>query len=139
MLAGWLQHIGLLTLASRPESRSDKVGDMDSYLYLLTNVQLGQHKIGIGTVGKDKNRLQELIHAGWANHGMWHASDKRKCYQWEKEVFRQLKVRFDVTDPDVPGFIGRSDGHWFEGVSAKAISTKELSDLMSTVVSGRVR
>lgn len=123
-------------MAGRAESGSDKVGDMESYLYLLTNVQLGQHKIGIGTVGKDKNRLQELIEAGWALHSMWHASDKRKSYQWEKEVFKQLKVRFDLASPDVPGFVGRSDGHWFEGVSAQGISINELSHLMSTVVSG---
>lgn len=112
---------------------------MESYLYLLTNVQLGQHKIGIGTVGKDKNRLQELIQAGWVTNGMWHASDKRKCYQWEKEVFRQLRERFDLADPDMPGFVGRSDGHWFESVSAQAISITELSQLISSVVSGKVK
>lgn len=112
---------------------------MESYLYLLTNAQLGQHKIGIGTVGKDKNRLQELIQAGWAIHSMWHASDKRKSYQWEKEVFRELKERFELAGPDLPGFIGRSDGHWFEGVSAQAISITELAQLISTVVPAKVK
>lgn len=117
----------------------DKVGDVESYLYLLTNVQLGQHKIGIGTVGKDKNRLQQLIEAGWSNHGMWHASDNGKTFQWEKEVFRQLKVRFDLAGPDSPGFVGRSDGHWFEGVSAQAISVAELAQLITSVVPAKVK
>lgn len=111
--------------------------DEPSYLYLLTNVQLGQHKIGIGTVGKDKNRLQELIEAGWALHSMWHAVDKGQTFQWEKEVFKQLQAQFDSAGAS--GFIGRSDGHWFEGVSAQAISITSLSHLMSTVVSGGVK
>lgn len=113
--------------------------DMESYLYLLTNVQLGQHKIGIGTVGKDKNRLQELTQSGWEVQGLWHADEKHKTFKWEKEVFRQLKERFELAGPDLPGFIGRSDGHWFEGVSAQAISITELAQLISTVVPAKVK
>ena len=118
-------------MAGRAQSGSDKVGDMESYLFLLTTVQLGQHKIGIGTVGKDKNRLQELIEAGWALHSMWHAVDKGQTFQWEKEVFKQLQAQFDSAGAS--GFIGRSDGHWFEGVSAQAISITSLSHLMSSI------
>lgn len=113
--------------------------DMESYLYLLTNKQVGQHKIGIGTVGKDKNRLQQLTQSGWEVQGLWHADDKHKTFNWEKEVFRHLKARFDLASPDVPGFVGRSDGHWFEGVSAQAISVTELAQLITSVVPAKVK
>ena len=108
-----------------------------SYLYLLTNMQLGLHKVGIGTVGKDNDHLQQIIQSGWKVHGLWHAVDKGKTFQWEKEIFKQLHSQFDSAG--LPGFIGRSDKHWFESVSAAAISLTSLSHLMSTVVSGAVK
>jgi hypothetical protein len=111
--------------------------DEPSYLYLLTNVQLGLHKVGIGTVGQDKNYLQQLIQSGWKVHSLWHAVDKGQTFQWEKEVFKQLQAQFDSAGAS--GFIGRSDRHWFDSVSAEAISITSLSHLMSTVVSGGVK
>lgn len=113
--------------------------DEPSYLYLLTNVQLKLHKIGIGTVGQDKNYAQQLIQAGWKVHGLWHAGDKGKTFAWEKEVFRQLKAQFDSGDAVSPVFIGRSDRHWVESVNAEAISITALAHLMSSVVVGRVK
>lgn len=108
-----------------------------SYLYLLTNQQLQLHKIGIGTAGKDKDHVQQLIRDGWSVHGLWHTSDKGKTFKWEKEIFSQLKARFG--SGDAPGFIGRSDKHWVESISAPAISITVLAQLMSTVVSGTVK
>ena len=108
-----------------------------SYLYLLTNVQLKLHKVGIGTVGKDKDHLEQLIQTGWKVHGLWHAVDKGQTFQWEKEVFKQLQSQFDSAG--AAGFIGRSDRHWFESVSAAAISLNSLTHLMSTVVLGTVK
>lgn len=108
-----------------------------SYLYLLTNQQLQLHKIGIGTAGKDKDRVQQLIQAGWNVYGLWHTSEKEKTFKWEKEIFSQLKVRFG--SGDAPDFIGRSDKHWVESISAQAISITVLAQLMSTVVLGTVK
>jgi hypothetical protein len=108
--------------------------DQSSYLYLLSHPQLRLHKIGIGTTGKDKGRLQQLIDQGWISEGKWQNSDKRKTFQWEKEIFKQLQLRFAKAAPDAPGFVGKSDRHWFEAVSAEAISLAELSDLISKVV-----
>lgn len=65
-----------------------------SYLYLLTHPELKLHKIGIGTVGADKGHLQQLIDLGWVSQGMWHNSDKRRTFQWEKEIFKELNLRF---------------------------------------------
>lgn len=105
-----------------------------SYLYLLTHPELGAHKVGIGTHGRDKGRLQGLRDQGWVSQAMWSHGDKRRTFQWEQEVFAQLQVRFTQDSDDAPGFIGRSDKHWFEGISADAISIEELSDLISKVV-----
>ncbi|MFM2155021.1 MAG: hypothetical protein RL382_922 [Actinomycetota bacterium] len=108
--------------------------DQSSYLYLLTHSQLKLHKIGIGTPGKDKGQMAQLIDQGWVSHGLWHDSDKRKTFQWEKEIFKQLQLRFSKLAPDTPGFVGKSDRHWFEAVSAQAISLSELEQLISKIV-----
>lgn len=113
--------------------------DQPSYLYLLTNKQLELHKIGIGTVGKDKNQLQQLIMAGWTVHGLWHGSDKKITFQWEEEIFKQLKVKFSITSSESLAFVGRWDRNWVESISTKAISLADLSRLISTVISSKVR
>jgi hypothetical protein len=109
--------------------------DQSSYLYLLTHPQLKLHKIGIGTDGKDKGRMQQLIDQGWLSHGLWHNTDKRITFQWEKEIFKQLQLRFAKAAPDTPGFVGKSDRHWFESVSAQAISVTALAQLITKIVS----
>lgn len=113
--------------------------DQLSYLYLLTNEHLQLHKIGIGTVGKDKNHLQQLTQAGWRVHGLWHDGDKRRTFRWEVEIFKQLKAKFDATNTEQSGFIGRSDRHWVESINAQAISLTDLAHLMSAVVSSKVK
>lgn len=108
--------------------------NQSSYLYLLTHPQLKLHKIGIGTAGKDKGHMQQLIDQGWVSHALWHESDKQRTFQWEKEIFKQLQLRFAKAAPDSPGFVGKSDRHWFESVSAQAISLAELEKLIAKVV-----
>jgi hypothetical protein len=108
--------------------------DQSFYLYLLTHPQLKLHKIGIGTAGKDKGRMQQLIDQGWVSQALWHESDKQRTFQWEKEIFKQLQLRFAKVAPDSPGFVGKSDRHWFESVSAQAISLAELEQLIAKVV-----
>lgn len=113
--------------------------DQPSYLYLLTNEQLRLHKIGIGTVGKDRNHMQQLIQAGWRVNGIWHESDKHTTFRWEEEIFKQLTAKFDATNAEQLGFIGRRDRHWVESISSQAISIIDLAELMSTVVSSKVK
>jgi hypothetical protein len=108
--------------------------DQSSYLYLLTHPQLKLHKIGIGTTGKDKGRMQQLINQGWVSHGLWHNSEKRITFQWEKEIFKQLQLRFAKAALDTPGFVGQSDRHWFESVSTEAISLADIKQLITKVV-----
>jgi hypothetical protein len=109
-------------------------GVESSYLYLLSHLELKVHKVGIGTRGRDKGRLQDWIDQGWVSHGIWSHGDRQKSFQWEREVFSKLGIRFAQASKDAPGFLGRSDKHWFEGISADAISVEELSDLISKVV-----
>jgi len=109
--------------------------EQSSYLYLLTHPQLKLHKIGIGTTGKDKGRMQQLIDQGWESHGLWHDSEKRITFQWEKEIFKQLQLHFAKAAPDTPGFVGQSDRHWFESVSAEAISVTALAQIITKIVS----
>ena len=111
--------------------------DRPSYLYLLTNQQLKLHKIGIGTVGKDKNFLQQLIQADWIVHGLWHSADTRESFQWEKVIFKELETQINKADGQPQGFVGRHDRHWIESVSADAISVVALTKLITSVVSAK--
>jgi len=119
-------------------ARYSYFADQSAYLYLLTHQQLKLHKIGIGTVGKDKNRMQQLIQEGWIVHGLWHEGSKRKTFLWEQEIFKQLKVKFSSFESHVPGLMGRSDRNWSESVSAEAISVSEIVKLISLIVAPRV-
>lgn len=106
-----------------------------SYLYLLTHEQLKLHKIGIGTVGQDKGHLQQLIYDGWRAHGIWHNSDKRKTFQWEAAIFKELAKVIPADSSKLLGFVGRRDRHWAESVSADVITVLALAHLMSKIVS----
>lgn len=130
------EHIAMVTCGNSCKEcgKYSYAADEPSYLYLLTNVQLKLHKIGIGTVGQDRNYLHQLTQAGWNIHGLWHAGNKEKTFKWERAVFSQLKEQFDSGDAGAPGFIGRSDRHWVESVSAQAISVTALAHLMSSIV-----
>lgn len=109
--------------------------DQPSYLYLLTHLKLKSHKIGIGTRGKDKGFLQQLIKEGWEVHGLWHESESRKTFKWEAAIFKQLEVELSSIPPATSGLIGRRDRSWVESVDAQAISVSALAQLISKVVS----
>lgn len=111
--------------------------DQPSYLYLLTNKELAQHKIGISTVGKDKDLLQNLISQGWLVHGIWHESDKRKTFQWEREVFKQIKSKLSAQDQQRPDLMGRWDRSWSESVSASFISVTEIEKIITKIIAGK--
>jgi hypothetical protein len=106
-----------------------------NYLYLLTHAQFKLHKIGIGTSGKDKGFLQQLINEGWEVHGLWHESDARRTFIWETAIFKQLEVEFSSISPATAGLIGRRDRSWVESVDAQVISVSALAHLISKVVS----
>lgn len=104
------------------------------YLYLLTHQQLKLHKIGIGTIGKDKGHLEQFIIEGWTVYGLWHEVDKRKTFQWERAIFEQLKVKHSAKALETPIFLGKSDKHWFESINAQVISVSEIANLITKVI-----
>lgn len=114
-------------------------GDQPSYLYLLTNQDLQLYKIGIGTVDKDKDYLKHLVESGWRVYGLWHDADKRETFKWEREIFKKLEARIVEAEEGSLGFVGRRDRDWVESISASVISERALADLISAVVSGKVK
>ena len=111
--------------------------DEPSYLYFLTNHSLDLHKVGIGRVGDDRGQLQRLIESGWELHGIWHTREKRKTFQWEKSVYKQLAMKFSKAGLQTSGFSGQSDKHWSENISANGISLSDLATLISKIVQGK--
>lgn len=111
--------------------------DEPAYLYLLTHPKRKLHKIGIGTVGKDKGQIQNLINEGWLVHGIWHDRDKRRTFNWEREIFRQLEVKSSSLQSDEAGLMGRRDRSWVESVSAQFISVSALALQISKIVKDR--
>lgn len=111
--------------------------DQPSYLYLLTHEQLKLHKIGIGTVGKDKDLLQNLIREGWKVQGLWHHHDKREIFRWEAAAFKRLAEEIPADSSQTFGLVGRRDRHWVESVNAEVITVCALTHLISKIVSNR--
>jgi hypothetical protein len=130
------QHISTVLCGnSCPEcARYAYFSDQLSYLYLLTNAQLKLHKIGIGTVGKDKNRMEQLISEGWTAHGLWHDGSTRKVFSWEQEIFTQVKARLLSDGREIADFTGRWEKNWSESIDAAAISVLEIAKLISKIV-----
>jgi len=109
-------------------------GAKPSYLYLLTHPDNRLHRVGIGTIGKDKGYLEKLINDGWLVHGLWHDSDKRRTFSWEKEIFRQLEARYPSEQFDESILVGRRDKSWVEGINADLISLSALEALVKKIV-----
>lgn len=104
------------------------------YLYLVTHQQLSLQKIGIGTEGKDKGRLEALLGQGWELLGLWHDKNKHKPFQWEREIFEKLEARAAGMDLVNPGLVGKRDKHWVESITTELISGPDLTQLIQSVV-----
>lgn len=104
-----------------------------SYLYLLTEPTLKLHKVGIGTAGKDKGRLEQLLKDGWVAYGIWH-SNQRTTFLWEKKIFAEIKKLISSqVSPAVEPF-GKWVDTWSESISADAIAVTEIEKIISKIV-----
>lgn len=104
-----------------------------SYLYLMTHPTLKLHQVGIGTIGKDKGRLDKLLKEGWLAFGIWHG-DQRTTFLYEKKVFAQIKKivsgkNFQGVDP-----MGKWVDTWSESISADVISASEIEKIITKIV-----
>lgn len=104
-----------------------------SYLYLLTHPKLKLSKIGIGTVGKDKGRLENLLKDGWLAHGIWHA-DQRQTFLWEKKIFAEIKRAVSSEEFIGAEPMGRWVDTWSESVNSEAISTTEIAQIIQKII-----
>jgi hypothetical protein len=111
-----------------------KIAEQQSYLYLLTHERLQLHKVGIGTVGKDKGLLRALTEQGWSIQGTWCDSDKRQTFRWERAIYKELEAHIASLDLKEPALTGRRDKHWVEYISASAISLAAITELMERVI-----
>lgn len=104
-----------------------------SFLYLLTHPILKLHQVGIGTVGKDKGRLEKHLKDGWVAFGIWHG-DQRTTFLWEKKIFAQVKKILSAQASKGVDPMGKWVDTWSESISADAISASEIASLISTLV-----
>lgn len=108
---------------------------LPSYLYLLTHPTLKLHQIGIGTVGKDKDRLAKLLIDGWIAFGIWHG-DRRTTFLWEKKIFTAIKKILTPRQNDGVAPFGKWVVTWSESISAEAISASEIEKIIAKVIKG---
>lgn len=105
-----------------------------AFLYLISHKELKKHKIGIGMSGVRRSRLEELISAGYKVHGIWHAADKKKTYNWEQRVFKEIAAKVKPLNSDEPDPMGNWVRNWSEGIHAEAITLLALEKLINRIV-----
>jgi predicted HTH transcriptional regulator len=64
-------------------------------IYLITNVSLGAHKLGIS--GETKNRLQQHRRENWETYKTLKLDSGEKAYEIEQEALEWLKQMFGWT------------------------------------------
>jgi hypothetical protein len=107
--------------------------DEPAYLYLITNVQLNKHRIGIGLAGAENSKLEQLLNDGYIPAGIWHHSDKKKTYEWESKVFKKIAATLNE-DKDKPVAMGPWTRDWSEYILVSAISADQIVKIISEVV-----
>lgn len=107
--------------------------DQPAFLYLITNVQLNKHRIGIGLAGAENNKLEQLLKDGYIPAGIWHHSEKRKTYEWEGKVFKKIAATLNE-DKDKPVAMGPWTRDWSEYILVSAISTEQILKIIGEVV-----
>lgn len=105
-----------------------------AFLYLITNQKLNIHKIGIGIAGVQNSKLEEFINSGYQVYGIWHATDKRKTYNWEQQVFKAIKAKLLSKDDNQPDPMGAWVQNWSESIDASAISLLEIERIIQNTV-----
>lgn len=110
------------------------------YLYLITNKNLAQHKIGFGIVGDTQNegasRLEEYCGQGWSVYGIWHATSKREIYRREKEIFKRVEALANKSTDLISDPMGAWVDGWAESIDAAAISAPEIAKIIEEELKG---
>jgi hypothetical protein len=106
-----------------------------SYLYLITHVRLGAHKVGIGNHKKKKDRLGRFQKEGWEAHKVWQTKSGAEALEIEKVVFKilrkDMKLPIYLSKEDMPKTEGQS-----ETVDADSITLLQLEKIINKVIKG---
>jgi recombinational DNA repair protein (RecF pathway) len=92
---------------------------LPAYIYLITNEELGAHKIGISGVFAKEDRLKDHGRSGWKLYKRKNFESADKTYEIEQEVLRWLRE-----DRGLPPFLSlneMSQRGWTETVEASEI------------------
>ena len=108
----------------------------ESYLYLITNSELGAHKVGIANVSKMKksDRLYKFQNHGWQTYMKWDFVTGENLLQIEAEVFRILRKEMGF-----PSYLAKGQmkyGGESETLDAELISLPALKRLVNRVIRG---
>jgi hypothetical protein len=105
----------------------------DSYIYLITNKELNAHKIGIGNVKKNMDRLGRFNSRGWETHKVWNFQTGRAALDLEKQIFKvirkELKIPVHLSYEQM-----KSTGGHIETVNADSITLLELEKIIKKVI-----
>jgi len=106
-----------------------------SYLYLITNVGLNAHKVGIGNHKKRKDRLSKFTAQDWETHKVWQMKTGAKALKIERAVFKiirkDLKLPVFLNNKQMPKTEGAS-----ETINADQITLLELEKIIKKVIKG---
>jgi len=106
----------------------------NAYLYLITNLELNAHKIGIAGVSKGKKNDRVYNHQmnGWVLFSKWDFSEGREAEQIELQILHKLRNELNI-----PPYLSKEEmpiGGWTETLSADAISLTKLKKLVEIIV-----
>lgn len=112
--------------------------DKNSYVYLITNQELNAHKVGIGNVKKNMDRLGRFNARGWETFKVWQFETGREALDVEKLIFKVIRK-----DLNIPIYLSyeqmKSTGGHVETMGADSISLLELEKIIKKVIRGYKR
>lgn len=107
----------------------------DSYIYLISHPKLYAHKIGIGNVKKNMDRLGRFNSRGWETHKVWKFKTGKEAIDIETLIFKYIRSELKL-----PIYLSydqmKSTGGHAETVGADSITLLELEKIVNKVIRG---
>jgi recombinational DNA repair protein (RecF pathway) len=110
-----------------------------AYLYLITNSELGAHKVGVGNSGKPlkKDRIRSHSNRGWKTYKKWDFSEGSFALDIERDCL--LIIRNDL---GIVPYLSREQmpqGGWTETFSEELLSLPDAAKLVSGLMKKQSR
>jgi len=108
-----------------------------AYLYLLTQIELGAHKVGIGNsqVGKKNDRIKRLQKYGWQIYKRWDFDTGAEAFKFESMVLTHLREDLGLPVYLTLDLMKKTGGHT-ETVDADLITLMKLEKIINNVIKG---